>query len=142
MVSQTHANKLLNVTCGVSDITLPSTVYLGLCANEPAATNGAVTGEPTVDSYERKLVGGSTAHTRLFSAGAGGVITNGAEIQMKTAREAYGATMHYFFLSESASGNAILWGKINGDTGLTVGAESVPTFYEGQLKASIDVALS
>ena len=60
---------------------------------------------------------------------------------MKTARESLGK-QYYWFLSESAAGPAIIWGKINGDAGVTINAETVPVFYEGELKASIDVALS
>lgn len=141
MMSNAHASKLLNLTCGVESVSMPRELYLGLCANQPAA-DGTVTGEPTVASYERKLVGGSSVSSNAFGAAKGGVISNTQEIQMKTARQAYGATMYWFFLSESIDGKATLWGKVNGDTGLTVGEETVPVFYAGELKASIDVPLA
>lgn len=144
MVSQAKANTHLSALCGKAAITQASSVYLGFCASEPGATNGAITDEPTAASYSRKLVGGSSAPTQYFGVPSGGVVTNSSEIQMATAREDMGM-QYYWFLSESISGNAYLWGKLyasDGTEGIEVKAETVPVFYEGQLKASIDVALS
>lgn len=150
MISQTKANTILNCLLAKGDMSQPSNVYLGLCATEPAV-DGTITGEPTAASYARKQIvssrSGSSSSSLVyqseFSAAANGVIVNAKEIQMVAAREAWG-DLKYFFLSESASGNAFMWGKIyskTGTEGITVGAETVPVFYEGQLRASIDVAL-
>lgn len=141
MISNAYANKILQHICGVSAIgTLPSSLYLGLCKTAPNAATGAVTSEPTAASYERVVVGGSsTSGDKKFGSATGGIITNTTEIQFKTARQAWG-DLAYFFLSESSTGNAIVWGEITG--GVTVGAETVPTFYENELKISLDVALS
>ena len=147
MISQVHANKLLNVTLGHSDsASLPNNLYLGVCSEAPDAATGAVTTEPTAESYERKVVGGSaTGVSKCFGAATGGVISNNQEIQMATARESWG-TMNYWFVSESSVGNATLWGELKnaetGAQGVTIGAKTVPVFYEGDLKASIDVALA
>lgn len=140
MISNSYANKILNLICGVSDaLQLPSTMYLGLCSAEPNASTGAITGEPTAASYERVPIGGSTnGLKKYFGSASGGIISNAEEIKFNVARESFG-TMNYFFLSESASGNAILWGAITG--GVTINAETVPVFYEGDLKASIDVEI-
>lgn len=80
-----------------------------------------------------------------------GVIQNNEEIQFKTAKHAWSTSdnkIMYWFLSDSKAGNAFIWGEItdaSDETGATkgivVGANTVPTFYEGQLQASIDVAL-
>ena len=141
MISNTYANKVLNLICGVSDaLSLPDKLYLGLSASAPNASSGALpssNGEPTAASYARTVVGGSSG-TKKFGSASGGIISNNAEIQFLTARTDWG-TMKYFFLSESATGVAILWGEIAG--GVTIGAETVPVFYEGDLRASLDVAL-
>lgn len=142
MISQTYASKILNAMFGVSDsISLPTTLYLGLCANEPTASTGAVTGEPTAEGYARKAVGGSSA-TKLFGTASGGKITNSSEIQFPTVREAAGV-QNYFFISDSPTGNAIAWGTLSGyitTTGIT--ENTVPTFFAGELDFSLDVDLS
>lgn len=157
MISKTYASKILNTLTGAttstsSTLSAPTTVYLGLCASEPDATTGAITdaGEPSsIASYERKKVGGTSVDTQYFGvSNATGVITNQTEIQMKTAREAYPSKIYYWFLTTSyakGTGNAFLWGKIkdvDGNEGIEVGAATVPTFYEGELQASIDVDLT
>jgi hypothetical protein len=120
MISKTYASKILNMLTGASSTNIledPSVVHLGLCANEPDATNGSLANaaEPTsVASYERKIVGGSDQTvTRLFGSSANsGVVKNSKEIQMKTAREAYPNKMNYWFLSAGPTGNAYIWGRI------------------------------
>lgn len=140
MISNTYANKVLNLICGITDgLSLPSKLYLGLSSSAPDSSTGEVTGEPTANSYARVVVGGSTAESKKFGNAAGGVIKNAAEIQFLTAREAWGE-MTYFFLSESPTGNAILWGEI--PNGITVQAETVPVLYENDLQISLDVPLS
>ena len=147
MISNVYANKILNLMCGASiNITFPGTVYLGLSASAPDSYSGAVTGEPTAASYSRTIVGGTNA-TNSFGEAEYGKITNNKEIQFKTAREAWGH-MYYFFLSESAKGAAFLWGVIkkedeegNVEEGINIPAETVPTFYEGDLVISLDVPL-
>lgn len=144
-ISQTYANTLLNVALGYSDAaSLPDYLYLGICSEIPDAASGAVTGEPTAESYERKVVGGKNAPAKCFGSATGGIIANNQEIQMATARESWG-TMNYWFVSPSTVGNAILWGVLKdaeeGTQGITIGEKTVPVFYEGDLKASIDVEL-
>lgn len=142
MISNVYANKILNLMCGVlTNMTFPSTVYLGLASEEPDSYNGTVRGEPTaVPSYSRTIVGGTNA-TNSFGSADFGKITNNKEIQFKTARQDWG-TMKYFFLSESATGAAFCWGDINNGDGVFVGELTVPTFYEGDLQISLDVPLN
>lgn len=145
MISNTYANKILNVACGVSgSVSLPEYLYLGLCSAEPNTSSGVITGEPTAaPSYARVPVGGSKHSIKYFGSASGGKISNSTEIHFKTAQEDWG-TMKYFFLSESTTGVAILWGKINGDNGVEIkvtNGEVVPVFYVGDLKASIDVEI-
>lgn len=151
MISNAYANKILNMLTGVKDeIVMPQYVYLGLSETEPSKSTGTVTGEPTVNSYERKIVGGSSGTKHFIddnnNCASGGIITNKKEIQLKTAREAYGKKMNYWFLSDSKTGAANIWGTINEVdgviNGIEVGANTVPTFYEYELKASIDVELT
>lgn len=143
MISNTYANKILDLLCGVRDnLSLPNKLYLGLSSSEPNTSTGTVGGEPTAASYERIIVGGNDIDTSLkaFGTAAGGVIENKIEIQFKTARESWG-TMNYFFLTDSATNtSAILWGQITG--GVTVAAETVPTFFEGELRISLDMPLT
>ena len=144
-ISQTYVNTLLNVALGYSDAaSLPDYLYLGVCSEIPNAATGEVTGEPTADSYKRKVVGGKNAPAKCFGSATGGIIANNQEIQMATARESWG-TMNYWFVSQSSIGNAILWGELKdaetGIQGVTFREKTVPVFYEGELKASIDVAL-
>lgn len=120
MICKTYASKILNTLMGVNSNTLtaPPNVYLGLCAREPDAAEGGLTnaGEPvSVGSYERKAVGGTSSSIQYFRASDGGIIKNGDEIQLKTAREDYPEKINFWFLSTSSSkggGNAYLWGKI------------------------------
>ena len=135
MISKVHANTLLNATVGNVGITKYTAVYLGLCSSEPNHDTGAVASEPTAASYERKNV------TGMFAMASGGIVKNIQEIQFKTAREAFG-TMNYWFLSNGSSGAAMIWGTINDGAGVDIGAETVPVFYENELRASIDVALA
>lgn len=143
MISTTYASKLLNAAFGYEDqVTVPTNVFLGLCSTAPSSS-GSVTTEPTADSYQRKKVGG-TAGPKLFGPASGGIITNKEEIQMPTAKESWGQ-INYWFISESATGNAILWGTVvnseTGSTGITIPEKTVAVFYQGDLKASIDVSL-
>lgn len=118
MISKTKSSLILNALMGVNNsFTAPSNVYLGLCAREPDATTGALTdaGEPTsVASYSRKQVGGtSTSAVKFFGASSNsGIIKNSMEVQLKTAREDYPEKIGYWFLSESSTGAAYLWGRI------------------------------
>lgn len=157
MISTTQANAVLNCIMNKAELNRPADIYLGLCSTEPSA-DGTITDEPTAASYERKLIGSvtiksttdgngssssSATYTSDFGTAEGGIISNVNEIQMRAAREAWG-DMKYFFLSKTKTGVAYLWGKIyatDGTEGITVEAETVPVFYEGQLRASIDVAL-
>lgn len=146
MISNIYANDILEVLCGTGSLSTPSKIYLGLSSTAPDSATGIVTGEPTAPSYVRIIVGGTnvTPDFEAFGSASGGVIENTEEINFKTAREAWG-TMKYFFLSTSATtGAAYLWGKIikDGVEGVTVGAETVPTFYEGELRISLDVSLT
>lgn len=149
MISNTYATKILKVMTGVSD-SLPRAnyVYIGLSTTEPNAATGLVSGEPSAASYSRKIVGGKEHSETYFGSNTGGVITNLQEIQFKTARQAWtdGTTkLKYWFLSESATGVATIWGVIkdvDGTEGIFVEENTVPTFYENELKASIDVPLA
>lgn len=159
MISKAYASKILNTMFGTAAsnsgnvITPNTTVYLGLCASEPDRVTGALTsaGEPSsIASYERKKVGGTqTSELQYFGLSSStGVIQNNMEIQMKTAREAYPAKINYWFLTTSSSkgsGSAMVWGEVKdseGNQGITVDKATVPTFYEGELKVSIDVELT
>ena len=161
MISKFFANKVLNSICGVSnDLSHPSKVYLGLCKNAPNGDKGVITGEPTVASYKRVMVSGSSKSPKLFGEAAGGIIQNTEEIMFKPIRQEIGQ-VNYFFLStyESADdvplsgtnalADAFLWGELhskdedgNEVDGVFIKAETVPVFYIGDLKASIDVPLT
>lgn len=143
MISNAYANKILNHLCGKTDLPQPGSLYIGLCDAEPDASAGTVTGEPAATSYGRVLVGGNDQKSYFGTANAG-KIANTAEIQFKTARTAWGV-MKYFFLSQSATGPAIMWGELkdlDGNHGVLIDQETVPTFYEGDLVMSLDVPLS
>lgn len=151
MISKSKANELLNSLFGKTSVTQATTIYLGLSETEPNADTGAVGGEPAVSSYKRLLVGGSNATTvdkNAFKTNANeGKISNSEEIQMPTAKEPYGKTMNYFFLSTSGrtGDQAFLWGNLkneDGTQGIVIGEKTVPVFYAGMLEASIDVPLS
>ena len=143
-ISHAEANDYLNTRFGRSNaVSRPTLVYIGLCQNAPDASTGAVTGEPTAESYQREIVGGSSADTQSFANATGGVITNNTEIRMHSAREAWStasAPMNYWFLSTSPTGAAFLWGELT--TPMVIAANTAPTFYEGDLQASVDVPLT
>lgn len=177
MISQNFANTILNSLFNVygkdkNGSTMPdghffkkpNQVFLGLCANEPIASDGSLTqaGEPNGKDkqypyYERKEISGkitsegsgsSTTWSQAiqhFGQADGGIIMNSAEIQFITARHAIEDKMNYWFLSDSKTGNAFLWGEItnvDGTQGIQITENTVPTFYPGELKASLDVALT
>lgn len=143
-ISHSEANDYLNTRFGRSNAVLrPNFVYIGLCQGAPEPSTGAVSGEPTAESYQREIVGGASADTQSFSAASGGVIENNTEIRMHSAREAWStadAPMNYWFLSTSPTGAAFLWGELT--TPMVIAANTAPTFYEGDLKASVDVPLT
>ena len=143
MISNVYANKILNHLCGKTDLAQPTYLYIGLCEPEPDSSTGTVSGEPDAPSYARVLVGGHDQKSYFGGADAG-KITNTSEIQFKTARTAWGV-MKYFFLSQTANGPAIMWGELkdlDGNHGVLIDQETVPTFYEGDLVISLDVPLS
>ncbi|MBQ4065502.1 MAG: hypothetical protein IJD10_05330 [Clostridia bacterium] len=147
MISNYYASTILDLICGVTDsLSLPDKLYLGLSASAPAPLTGAIptsNGEPIATSYERTVVGGISG-AKKFGTASSGIISNSEEIQFKTARDEWG-TMNYFFLSQSKDGPAIMWGEIwnkDGTQGVTIGAETVAVFYEGDLRASLDVPLN
>ena len=110
MISTTKANAILKVLTGQETLTKPSSVWLGLSASQPAA-DGSGLAEPATGNYERVEVGGSCA-VNAFSVPAEGIVSNTKEIKFNTARQAYGNKMMYWFLSESKTGSAILWGIV------------------------------
>lgn len=151
MISNTYANKILNLACGVKDeMTMPDYLYLGLSKDEPDRATGVIStssedkGEPaktTVPSYKRVVVGGKSANIKYFSEASGGSISNNKEIHFDAAKQTFGL-MKWFFLSTSETGPAIMWGQINGENGVDINVddgEVVPVFYVGDLQASIDL---
>lgn len=132
MISNNYANTLLKQ--------MTSNMYLGLCSEEPNASTGAVTSEPTSSYYARVALSASD-----FSTG-GGIITNAKELKFNTAREALGEMKYFFVASSATKGTAAnWWGRLldasGQPTSITIGENTVPVFYEGDLRASIDVAL-
>lgn len=145
----------------------PDQVFLGLCAREPSRSDGSLAqagepdGKPNGNDkihpyYERKEISGkitsegSGSNTtwsqsiKHFGKAVNGVIENNAEIQFITARHAIEETMNYWFLSETKDGDAFLWGEITNASngkGIQIAENTVPTFYPGELQASLDVAL-
>lgn len=139
MISNTYANSILKTIMGQESLNVKNNIYLGICADEPKPADGAVTTEPTADSYRREPVVKTTTTngirsitTNMFAAkfkdGNGevdnplnGVIRNTDEIQMKTAMEDFVTgengekiVMGYWFLSDSDTkgSNAYIWGRI------------------------------
>ena len=114
MISNSKVNEILNSLTGRSSLSAPSAIYLGLSATEPDANGGSLS-EPSVASYARKLVGGtSNTANQMFGTASGGVVKNNVEIQMQTARQDYGEKMLYWFLSTSSTKgqSAFIWGRI------------------------------
>ena len=161
MISNVKANSILNaLTRYTENYSTPTALYLGLCFTEPAASDGTINDEVNVEtcpSYKRVCVyqyntSAKTVVKQFFGSASGGVISNTEEIQFKTAQQAWSTAdnkLMYWFLSETIDGKAFIWGEItdaSDETGATkgivVGANTVPTFYAGQLRASIDVSLT
>lgn len=133
MISNAYANTLLKQMTG--------NMYLGLCSTEPNASTGAVTGEPSSSYYARVQLSASDFNTN------GGVITNAKELKFNTARESFGEMKYFFVASSSTKGSAAnWWGRLldasGQPTSITIGENTVPVFYEGDLRASIDVPLT
>lgn len=151
MICTNTANQILQALFGVSSsYSASSNLYLGLSSAQPKA-DGTGFVEPTAPSYARKQIastkssGTSTTKESMFGNADGGVITNKTEILMNTARESWGVLKYWFITSSSSKGDgtAILWGDLTGEIAETgVAAETVPVFYENELKASIDVSLA
>ena len=147
MIPQSTANSIFSAFAGKTSYPAPSEVFLGYCSSQPDPVSGAVSGEPaTSTGYERLSI--KNSYETFFSSASGGIITNSKEIRMPTAKADQG-THYYWFLSASKTGNCYLYGdlkhkdKTSGEyvAGLTIGEETVPVFYVGKLRASLDVAL-
>ena len=127
-------------------MSLPSKVYLGLSSTEPDNNGGNIT-EPSAASYKRTLISGEDTTEKKFSSAADGIISNDKEIQCATARETWGVLPYWFLSTSDTKGstgsNIILSGELTGKIATEgVAAETIPVFYEGELKASIDVELT
>ena len=133
MISNNYANNLLKQMTG--------NMYLGLCSEEPNSNTGAVSSEPTSSYYARVPLSSTDFTTN------GGVITNSKELKFNTARESFG-TMKYFFVASNSTRGSVAnwWGRLLDASGqpadVTIGENTVPVFYEGDLRASIDVPLT
>lgn len=149
MIPQTTANEIFSAMTGKASFSAPSEVFLGYCVNEPNDVSGAISGEPSNDTgYARLSI--KNSYETFFSTASGGIITNSKEIRMPTAQVDQG-THYYWFLSKSGAngGACYLYGelmhkdKTSGQyvAGLPIGEETVPVFYKGYLRASLDVAL-
>lgn len=131
MISHAYANKILKALFTTdstnNNLKVNSTIYLGLCKDEPDSVTGSVKGkgEPTIQSYDRKLVSSmfgnyTDSDGNEVTNPSDGIIKNSADIQMSTAKEDYGDVMEYWFLSaskdkataETDGGVAYIWGKI------------------------------
>ena len=157
MISHTYANKILKALfttdANNNNLNVNGTIYLGLCQKEPNLETGSVKGcgEPEIVSYNRKLVNGIFSNYKddngeTVTNPDNGIIKNGSDIQMDTAKEDYGPVMEYWFLSASSTkatetkegGVAYIWGKIKDiifptqsidgfttDTSFTIGGKTV-----------------
>lgn len=147
MISVTYINNILETLVGYdTSLVAPSKLYLGLSSTD-LNDDGTGFTEPTAASYKRTLVGGTEGKSTAlmkFGSASGGVISNKTEITCTTAREPWGVLPYWFLTSSETpgSGTAILWGTLSGAIAETgVAAETIPVFYEGDLKASINKPL-
>jgi hypothetical protein len=124
--SYTYANSILD--------NLIKNGWLGLCSAEPSRDTGTPS-EPADSYYSRIQTNGK------FSSANKGVISNNVEIQFPTARSEAGyGLMTHFFISQSQTGPAVIWGSINNPQPIT--QNTVPSFYEGELKLSVDTEIT
>lgn len=147
MIPQSTANEILSGFAGGSGFSAPSEVFFGYCSAKPSDANGTVSGEPATDTgYARLSI--KNSYETFFGSASGGIIVNSKEIRMPTAKADQG-THYYWFLSKYKTGSCYIYGelkhkdKTSGEyvAGLTIGEETVPVFYVGKLRASLDVAL-
>lgn len=110
-ISTTRANNILDNQFGGSEISVPTTWYLGLSTTEVTA-NGVFT-EPTISEtgYHRLVISNNTS---TWNTASNGQKTNKIALAFDTfttTPEVSGQSgdvfAHYWFLSQSATGNTV-----------------------------------
>ena len=96
-----YANQILNVAMAkTAQVSAPLTVYLGLCSNDPEASNGSVT-ELSGGNYDRIAISAkSSTHPDYMSSASGRAIQNTKQINWTKASVTW-ARVKGFFLSTS-----------------------------------------
>ena len=98
-----YANSLLNLAMAkTKQLTAPSTVYLGLCSNDPEASNGSVT-ELSGGNYSRVAISAKDSVYPDFMGDANGrAIQNNKQINWTKASTGW-TRVKGFFLSTSGT---------------------------------------
>lgn len=112
--SDTYATQFLNYAFGkISGLTSPSSVYIGLCSNDPEADNGAVT-ELSGKGYSRVLVaqkGASFPNT--FGSASNREIKNAYQINWTKATEDWDRVKGFLLADAAAGGDIFFYGKLD-----------------------------
>lgn len=112
--NDTYSNDILNFMFGKKSLEAPTTVYIGLCSNDPVADGGTFT-ELSGGGYSRvavvKMVNGADALTLINSA-ANREIKNGKQINWNKATADWNPAKGYGLFTEETGGTPFFYDAI------------------------------
>lgn len=111
--STNYANNILSVIFGkMASLTAPSSVYIGLCSNDPEESNGSVT-ELSGNGYSRVLVSlKGEAFPNTFGSPSNRKIENTYQINWTKATGDWAEAKGFFLTDAQTGGNIIFYGKL------------------------------
>jgi hypothetical protein len=109
-----YSNNILNFIFGKSSLTAPTTVYIGLCTNDPVADGGAFN-ELSGGNYGRveivKKVSGTDVHSFINNA-SGRAITNGKQINWLKATLDWELAKGFGLFTSETGGTPFFYGAL------------------------------
>lgn len=103
MITITAANAVLNLLLGGTNLSVPSTYYVGL-STTALTSNGTGYTEPSGNGYARVGVANNKSN---FSSATNATLTNLSQISFPEATPAGWGTITYAFLADSVSAGTI-----------------------------------
>ena len=146
ILSETYANNYLSFLLGkTKTLTAPTTVYIGLCTNNPEIADGDFAigdfNEIVGDTYERVvLVINGESYPNLIGAAADKKIVNIAQINWTKTLEGYPDAKGFGLFSMKTDGTPFAMGKLANT--LTTPAGAVALFEAGGLEFFIGNAVA
>ena len=121
--SNDYANKILNFTLAKTEsLNPPSSVYIGLCTNDPEATGGTFT-ELSGNGYTRVLISmKGEAYPDVIGTAASRAITNTKQINWTKATGDWAEANGFGLFSAETGGTPFFYGKLDNPVSCVAGA--------------------